>query len=245
MKELPLFCVLLVSSGIFGCSQAYASEPVNAAQSPQQSVEQSQPPATSRGSVDCSASYGGKSASCVPIACNAQQLSFIGTWKGDFQSYVRELSKPGKPVYRPYHEAVSYSRSDCLKNIKTGDTFIIGHETSHYPAFRKLPVSVKKDLLVSGQNAEGMPFLRTVRDEGAYNYKLVYRNMAAGLSVWRLSLPASHGQPAMTYTTIDARDLLTPEKHKRNVAVTLTVGSADEPYWQGLVAYGSHTLQEK
>jgi hypothetical protein len=200
---------------------------------------------TAHASVDCSAAYGGKNTSCVRVKCNKEYSSFLGTWKGTFHSYVRKQSSHGNPVYRPYQEVISYTKSNCMKNAQSGETFIIGLETSRYSKFHGLEATVKKDRLVFGKDADGTAFLRRVGNKGTYNYTLAYKNGAAGLSIWKMSLPASHGQPPMTFTTIDAKELTAAGKHKRNVAVTLKVGPANMPYWQGLITYGSHTRQEE
>ncbi len=192
---------------------------------------------------DCSADYGGHAALCRRVSCNRRYASFLGIWRGEFHAYVRGKSAPGEPVYRPYRNSVSYSANDCLENPKTGESFIVGHQTDRYPAFEGLPAKVEKSLLIIGRAATGEPFLRTVNGRRVHTFALAYRNRAAGLSAWRLDLPAAHGNPAMTFTTIDGRDLSAPGKHRRNVAVTLAVGPASAPYWRGVIVYGSHTKQ--
>ena len=190
--------------------------------------------------VDCSAAYPGKHADCVQVACGTTYKPFLGTWHGKFHAYVREQSSPGHAVFRPYDESVAYGNEDCLRNAANGDTFIVGHETSRYPAFGKLPVKVEKDLLITGRHADGTPYLRTVRSDGIYDYRLTFQDKPAGLSIWSLRLPAANGQPPMTFTTIDMRDLDARSQPRRNVTVTMQVGSTQAPYWQGVIAYGWH-----
>ncbi|MGH8182911.1 MAG: hypothetical protein ACREPH_04540 [Rhodanobacteraceae bacterium] len=192
---------------------------------------------------NCSADYGGKPETCVRVACSAKYQAFIGTWRGRFHAYVRKQSTPGHAVFRPYAESVAYSVGDCLHNRANGDVSIVGHETNHYPKFGKLPAKVERDLLITGRRADGAPFLRTVRSDGAYDYTLVFQDEAASLSIWRLQLPAAKEQLPMAFTTIDGRDFSTPSKDRRNVTITMQVGPDKTPYWQGVIAYGSHARQ--
>ena len=193
----------------------------------------------SSGHVNCAEAYGGAAATCERVPCNRLYRSFLGTWTGQFWAYVRSRSTTTQSVYRPYREAMTYAATDCLKNLKTGDTFIIGHQTMHYPAFDGLSSKTAKDLIITGQAADGTPFLRVTMGRQMYDYALVYKNTAAKFAVWKLHVPASKGQPQMTYTTIDGRDFAS-RKRKRTVVVTLSVGPDDAPYWQGVIAYGSH-----
>lgn len=190
--------------------------------------------------INCSKDYGAGIATCRRIPCNALYRSFLGTWSGEFWAYVRSQSTDQKNVYRPYHEVVSYAPSDCLWNLKTHDSFIVGHQTETYPAFNGLPGKVEKNLLITGRGADGTPFLRVTAGGHTYDYMLRYKNSAAQLTVWELALPANRGQPQMTFTTIDERDLAAPAD-TRSVTVTLTVGPPAAPYWRGVIAYGSHT----
>ncbi|MGH8282339.1 MAG: hypothetical protein ACRESE_00635 [Gammaproteobacteria bacterium] len=215
-------------------------------QSPQLSQDNRgmQESATNTGDLfDCSKIYGGQPASCEHIPCNKKYLSFIGTWQGEFQAYVRSMSTPDKAVYRPYHNTVRYSKSGCLENPGAGETFIVGHMTNRYPAFAGLPARVDKSLLILGRGAYDKPFMRTVDKNGINTFALVYQNTPASLSIWNLMLPAAHGNPPMSFTTIDGRDFGTPNANRRDVTVTLTVGPVDAPYWQGVIAYGSHTRE--
>src|SRR5665213_1990399 len=83
--------------------------------------------------VDCSDANAGKPAQCIRIPCDAKYQTFLGTWKGPFHAYVRELSKNGTTVFRPYENTTTYAATDCLKNSDSGETFIIGHMTNVYP----------------------------------------------------------------------------------------------------------------
>jgi hypothetical protein len=192
------------------------------------------------GSIDCSADYGGTAATCEPIPCNALYRSFLGTWSGQFWSYVQARSSAARSTYRPYHELVTYSAADCLRNVETGDRFIVGHQTESYPAFDGLPAKTATNLLISGQKADGRAYLRITLGHHAYDYRLRYENRAAKLAVWELDLPAAKGQPQMTFTTIDGRSF-SGEGRTRTVTITLAVGPPARPYWQGVIAYGSHT----
>lgn len=192
---------------------------------------------------NCSAAGGGKPASCARVACDAKDKAFLGTWSGKFEAYVRKQSTPGHTVFRPYSESVTYAVGDCLRNTANGDIFIVGHQTDRYPAFGKLPTKVSRSLLITGHHAGGTPFLRTVGDDGTYDYALVYQNQAASLSIWQLHLPASKGNPEMAFTTIDGRDFNTQSKYKRDVTITMQVGPSKAPYWSGVIAYGWHARQ--
>src|SRR5450432_3283387 len=87
--------------------------------------------------VDCSDAYG-LAAQRAPVPCDTKYQTFLGTWKGPFHAYVRELSKDGKTVFRPYENTTVYTAADCLKNPEGGETFIVGHMTDSYPEFSGL-----------------------------------------------------------------------------------------------------------
>lgn len=192
---------------------------------------------------ECGGAYPGKSATCVRVACDAKYRAFLGTWSGKFHAYVRKQSSPGHAVFRPYDQSIAYGANDCLRNTDNGDVFIVGHATNRYAAFGKLPAKTETNLLITGRHADGTPFLRTVRSEGTYDYKLAFQDKAASLSIWRLALPAAHGQPPMTFTIVDGRDFNAPSRHRRNVTVTMQVGPGKTPYWRGVIAYGWHARQ--
>lgn len=192
---------------------------------------------------NCSVAGEGKSASCARVACDAKYKIFLGTWSGKFEAYVRKQSTPGHAVFRPYAESVTYGVDDCLRNTANGDIFIVGHQTDRYPAFGKLPAKINRSLLITGHHAGGTPFLRTVGDDGTYDYALVYQNQSASLSIWQLHLPASKGTPEMTFTTIDGRDFNAKSKYNRDVTITMQLGPSKAPYWSGVIAYGWHARQ--
>lgn len=194
-------------------------------------------------SVDCTEAYGTKTPqSCAVVTCNAQQTTFLGTWSGPFQAYVRELSTAGKNVYRPFQNEVIYSAKDCLKNLNNGDTFIIGRRTDTYPAFQGLAAETKKGLMITGIK-RGSPFLRTVDENGVYDYNLIYRNRAANTTAWSLFIPATSSQPEIYFTIIDGQDFSEMSAHKRNVTITMTVAPLEKPIWEGVVSVGNHTLK--
>lgn len=188
----------------------------------------------------CVAVYGKQPATCMRVVCDAKYRTFIGTWSGKFHAYVREQSQPGRETFRPYDESVTYRPDDCLRNSTNGDVFIVGHETDSYAAFGKLPAKIERSLLVTGKHADGTPFLRTVRDEGTYDYRLAFQDAAANLSIWQLRLPAANGQPPMTFTVIDGRDFNAQSDDRRNVTITMQVGPEQTPYWKGVIEYGWH-----
>jgi hypothetical protein len=190
--------------------------------------------------VNCSEDSGGAAASCEPVPCNARYRAFLGTWSGEFWSYIRSRSTATKSVYRPYHELVTYAAADCLRDLKTGDSFIVGHQTESFPAFDGLPAKTTRNLLISGQKADGAPYLRIAMRHHTYDYRLRYEDSAAKLAVWELDVPASQGQPRMTFTTIDGRDF-GAEGRTRTVTITLALGPPARPYWQGVIDYGAHT----
>ncbi len=175
------------------------------------------------------------------VPCGALYQPFLGTWSGRFWAYVRAESTSSKTVYRPYDETVIYTNDGCRRNTQTGDTFVVGNETDRYPAFGRLPAKTSHGLLITGRRADGTPFLRTADDQGTHDYSLVYRNEAAKLAIWQLRIPASAQSPEMDFTTIDAQDFKAAGGDTRDVTVTLTVGTPSSPYWQGVIAYGSHS----
>ncbi|HEX5314523.1 MAG TPA: hypothetical protein VFX38_06430, partial [Gammaproteobacteria bacterium] len=222
MKNSPLLLaslVLIVPAGI----PALAAAPTQPS------------PASAGKPVDCSAAYGGHTASCRLVPCSKRYLSFVGTWRGKFYAYVRSQSTPEKPVFRPYENSVRYGADDCLENSAAGESFIVGHETDRYPAFAGLPAKVETSLLIIGRGAGGKAFLRTVDEHGVNSFSLVYRNDAASLAIWKLVLPASTGNPPMTFTTIDGRNFAAANVHTRDVTITMAVGPASAPYWQGVI----------
>lgn len=195
--------------------------------------------------VDCSAAYGGKPTQCAPVPCNSAFQNFLGVWKGPFQDYSQELSKNGKTIFRPYENTVTYRASDCLKNTALGETFIVGHSTNAYPAFSGLPAHTDHTLLITGEHSDGTPFLRTVDEKKSVSdFKLDYRNKAASMAVWSLSIPAQGNAPEMDYAIIDGRDFTASGTNRRNVVITLRVGPKTQPYFDGVISYGHHTLQK-
>ncbi len=240
MKKLTMLSIAITFSLLMSTS-VLAS--LQSAQLPRANSVPEKSAANTIGLFNCSREYGGHPASCKHVPCRKKYLSFIGTWQGEFHAYVRSKSTPDKAVYRPYHNTVNYSASDCLEDVKTGETFIVGHQTNRYPAFEGLSSKTDKSLLIIGRGSDSKPFLRTVDNNGVNTFTLIYQNVAASLSIWNLALPAAHGNPPMSFTTIDGQDLGTPNMHRRDVTVTLTVGPVDAPYWQGVIAYGSHAKQ--
>lgn len=193
--------------------------------------------------MDCSAAYGGKAAICERVSCDEKYLSFIGKWAGPFEAYVQELSSNTHSVFRPFSNIVTYSEDDCLRNVADGDTFIIGRRTDNYPAFGGLPEKTSCGLLVTGKHQDGSPFLLTVDDENGPNkYQLEYKNALANLSIWSLTVPAKGKSPEMRFLTIDGQDFKETATHKRDVTVTMSIGPADKPFWEGIVTKGYHSL---
>jgi hypothetical protein len=188
--------------------------------------------------INCSNAYGGKEAICERVACDEKYLSFLGTWSGPFESYIRELS-----TFRPYHNTITYAENDCLKNIYTGETFIIGRRTDFYPAFQDLAQKEMSGLMITGKKEDGTPFLRTVDEEnGLLEYKLDHKDEAKNLSVWTLAMSATKESPEMKFTITDGQDFTEPSIHTRNVSVNLSIGPSNGPYWEGLIIKGYHSL---
>lgn len=208
------------------------------------------PELTSAQVIDCSEAYANAPATCQPTACDPKYNEFIGTWTGPFLEYVQALSSKGNKVYRPFQNTITYSAADCLQNIETGETFIIGRRTDEYPAFQGLPAKTVPGLLITGKDSQKNPFLRTVdRENGLVNYRHDYENKAANLSIWSLVVPASNQGPEMTFVTTDGRDqraaiVSNGQIHKRDVTVTLTVGPRDKPYEELVIVSGFHTLMK-
>jgi hypothetical protein len=195
--------------------------------------------------VDCSEAYGGKTAQCVRVPCDAKYQTFLGTWKGPFHAYVRELSKDGKPVFRPYENTTSYAAADCMKNPDAGETLIVGHMTDAYSEFSGLAGHTEHSLLITGTLSTGAPFLRIVDEKKRLStYQMEYQNKAASLAIWTLLIPAHESSPDMLYSTIDGRDLTAEGMDRRNVTVTLRVGPKDQAYFDGIVGYGYHVRQQ-
>lgn len=193
--------------------------------------------------VDCSEAYGNpkKSQKCEIVACNEKQKTYLGTWTGPFHAYSQELSSAEKNVYRPYDNQITYSEKDCLKNVESDDTFIIGRKTDTYPAYQNLPAKISKGLLIQGRRG-GYPFLRTIDENGVNEYNLIYTNRTANTTAWSLAIEGTNGNPDMFFTIIDAQDFSELTKHKRNVTVTMIVGPLSKPFWEGVVVAGHHTL---
>lgn len=194
--------------------------------------------------VNCSDAYGGKPAQCVRVDCDAKYQTFLGTWKGQFHTYVRELSKDGKTVFQPYENTTVYTAADCLKNADAGETFIIGHMTDTYAEFSGLAGHTEQSLLITGTSADGSPFLRIVDEKRRVsNYQMEYQNKAASVAVWTLLIPGHDSSPDMLYSTIDGRDFTAEGINRRNVTITLRVGSKSQAYFDGVIAYGFHVRQ--
>ena len=73
-----------------------------------------------------------------------------------------------------------------------------------------------------------------------------FRGLAAHITYGSLITGRkSDGQsPEMTFTTIDGQDFLEKGSHKRNVTVTMSLGSKQSPFWDGVIVKGSHTLSK-
>jgi len=194
---------------------------------------------------DCSEVFG-KPSACKVIRCSDRHQKFIGTWQGPFSSYSRELSNESNSIFRPFNNTVTYSEEDCLENVENGDSFIMGRRTDVYPEFEGLPGKTVKGLLVTGRKKDGTLFLRTVDEEnGICDFKLEYRNLLAGMTVWSFVVPESDFSPAMRFTTIDAQDQTMASELRMNVTVTMSIGPADAPYWEGVVTKGYHALSAR
>jgi hypothetical protein len=194
--------------------------------------------------VDCSEAYGGKPTQCVRVACDAKYQTFLGTWKGPFHAYVKELSKDGNTVFRPYENTTVHAAADCLKNPNAGETIIIGRMTDVYPEFSGLAAHTEHSLLITGTSPDGSPFLRIVDEKQRLStYKQEYQNKPALLAVWTLLIPAHDSSPEMLYSTIDGRDLTAEGIDRRNVVITLRVGPKGQAYFDGVVGYGFHVRQ--
>jgi hypothetical protein len=213
------------------------------------------PAVAAQSSVDCSEVYG-KPATCRVVPCGARYTRFLGVWAGPFEEYVQSRSTPQNPVFRPYENRIGYRSTDCLTNPASGETFIVGHETNIYPAFKGLPAQTKHGLLITGRRADGTPFLRTIDDQGRYDYALVSKNTANERMVWQLDVPSSRrpcptaANPKKTCPTgpmqfrvTDGRDQSRRSANVRDVAIEMTIGPAAHPYWHGVIAQGHHELQ--
>jgi hypothetical protein len=195
--------------------------------------------------VDCTDAYGGKATHCVRVPCDAKYQTFLGTWKGPFHAYVKELSTDGKTVFQPYENTTVYAAADCLKNPDTGETFIIGHMTNVYPEFSGLAGHTEQSLLITGTSSDGSPFLRIVDEKKRLSsYQMEYQNKAASLAVWTLLIPGRDSSPDMLYSTIDGRDLTAEGVDRRNVTITLRVGPKSQAYFDGAIGYGFHVRQQ-
>jgi hypothetical protein len=195
--------------------------------------------------VDCSDAYAGKSAQCTRVTCDAKYQTFLGTWTGPFHAYVRELSKNGNTVFRPYENTTAYAATDCLKNSDSGETFIIGHMTDVYPEFSGLVGHTEHSLLITGTSSDGSPFLRIADEKKRLStYKLEYQNKAASLAIWTLLIPGHDSSPDMAYSTIDGRDFTAEGSERRNVTITLRVGTKAQAYFDDIIGYGFHVRQK-
>jgi hypothetical protein len=143
-----------------------------------------------------------------------------------------------------------------LKNVSNDEVFIVGRRVDSYPAFGQLPAETKTGLLVTGRRADGVPFLRTVDEDGINDYALESQKPESEGSVWRLAVPASRrpcptsaestgtcDSPEMTFRTIDERDMTKYPANVRNVTVEMIIGPILEPYWRGVVVRGHHQKQ--
>lgn len=189
-------------------------------------------------SVDCSEAYNGQAATCDQIECPIKFRTFLGTWSGPMESYDRVRKN-----FRPYTNSVTYSDADCLKNVANGETFIIGRKTDVYSAVIDMlgttiiPAETKTGLLITGTNALGLKFLRTVDAEnGMINYDHVFTDEASETAIWTYDWPGDASHSPMIFTVIDARDLTDKSAHKRLVTVSLT-----GPGWSTIGSKGYHT----
>lgn len=190
-------------------------------------------------SVDCSEAYNGQEATCEQIECSEKFKTFLGTWTGPMESYDRERN-----TFRPYTNTVTYDSTNCLNNSANGETFIIGRKTDVYPAVTDAngavvkPAETKTGLLITGKDAIGRKFLRTIDAEnGMINYEHVFTDEASETAIWRYNWAGDATNPPMVFTVIDGRDLTEQTAHKRLVTVSLS-----GPGWSAIGGRGYHTL---
>jgi len=191
---------------------------------------------------DCSEAYNGKQATCEVVPCSDKFKSFLGTWTGPFQIYSQQFSK-----MISYLNTVTYSEKDCLKNTENGELFIIGRKTDVYApvlneAGEVVQASVSKPgLMITGKDAKGERFLRTIDSEmGQVNYSPVFTDVAADLSIWQYNYPGDETNAPMNIRVIDGRDLSeVTGAHKRFVTITMQ-GS----FGEAVGGSGYHTLRK-
>jgi len=189
--------------------------------------------------VDCSNAYNGQAATCTQVECSEKFKSFLGTWIGPMETFDKERN-----AFRPYTNKVTYDRSDCLKNAANGEVFIVGHRTDVYPAVLGpdgatiRPAETKTGLLITGTDALGRKFLRTVdSDNGMINYEHVFSDEASETAIWRYNWPGNATSAPMVFTIIDGRDMTEPAVHKRLVTFSLA-----GPGWSAIGSKGYHIL---
>lgn len=207
----------------------------------------------------------GDSAQCENIKCEKPYSDWIGTWEGPFVSSIElpttqaeaekvvpfldmlrkyfpnsfggENPKSQFPaMFRPYHNKVTYSETNCIRNSQNGDEFIFADQEDSYPEFQLLKAESKKGLLVTGKRSNQEAFLKTWNpDWGLVEYSFVEKDKSRDLAIWKKDF--GNG---MTLTILDGRDLSVKQIHKRNVTLVLTI-KAEGFNYEAPVTMGHHS----
>lgn len=208
--------------------------------------------------VDCSAAYYElqRKVTCEVVVCSAEYATFLGSWEGPFATTDQATG-----LKREYRNQVTYSENDCLTNVERGhqgegDTFIIGRQVDIYPPVKvdgKIALNDKivLGLLITGRNAAGKPFLRTINDsEKRSDYKLEMKDETTVTSIWSLFQKDGYCKDSKCYDikvfTFDGRDMAYQQGHKRNVKITLEAyapGTTNKVY-ESELASGHHVLRK-
>jgi hypothetical protein len=178
-----------------------------------------------------------KSVDCTLVECPKIYAGFKGIWTGDFQSYDQLLK-----TFRPVKNKVIYD-GNCYQNLKNGDIFIVGLKIDVYPEFNGQSLKTDTSFLITGMSGDtGSPFLRTIdKANGVIQFKKVFEDKPTEMSIWEYDMAKTDTQPEMNFRIIDFRNVANEARVERFVTISMKVGPAKQPYWEGVLVKGSHS----
>lgn len=183
-----------------------------------------------------------KSVEVKLVDCPKSYQDFMGTWTGDFQAYDQKTK-----AFRPFRNQIVYD-GNCYENVKTGEQFVVGERTDTYPEYGGLPTKIETSMLITGMTGSAIrkPFLRAIdKENGLIEYQKVFEDKGLEMSIWEFQPKQKENQSPMRFRILDFRNPLNEKKLERLVFVSLRVGNAEAPYFEGVVVKGSHSQEKR
>jgi hypothetical protein len=167
----------------------------------------------------------------------------LGMWEGPYRGYDLQVK-----TYRPYWYRILFMADACYRVTAgpgSGDILLVGTKAEEYPELSAASGGVLSSKSETGFLIYGLRggdpyqiFLRTI-GSGSYaiDYALEYQCEDLHAYAYVAGLPATSQHPQMTFRIFNVQDP-TVDDDTRSVAVGLTVGPRDHPFWHGPIAGG-------